>query len=102
MAEYIEREAAISALCYDCSATQDCRPGERCADYIRLKNIPAADVAPVRHGRWVAESVNSLCSCSCCGKTAPYDVEADTIMYWPGLNYCPNCGAKMDKEDDNG
>lgn len=45
--EYISREAAITSLCCDCSATRDCRPGERCVDYARLKEIPAADVVEV-------------------------------------------------------
>ena len=55
--------------------------------------VPAADVAPVRHGRW--EKQSGLYSCSECGKTCPYDVQADVIEYW-ACNYCPNCGAKMD------
>ena len=45
--EYISREAAIASLCCDCSATGDCRPGERCVDYQRLKDIPSADVVEV-------------------------------------------------------
>ena len=49
--------------------------------------------APVRHGRW--EKQSGLYSCSECGKTCPYDVQADAIEYW-ACNYCPNCGAKMD------
>ena len=51
-----------------------------------IESIPAVDAAPVRHGRW--EDRGSLsCRCSCCGckSNAEY-------------NYCPNCGAKMDKE----
>ena len=59
------------------------------------KNIPAADVAPVRHGRW--EKQRGIYSCSECGMTCPYDVQADVIEYW-ACNYCPNCGAKMDGE----
>ena len=45
--DYISREAAIASLCCDCSATRDCRPGERCVDYQRIKEIPAADVRPM-------------------------------------------------------
>ena len=55
-----------------------------------------ADVAPVRHGRW--EKKRGLYSCSECGMTCPYDVQADVIEYWT-CNYCPKCGAKMDLED---
>ena len=56
-----------------------------------------ADVAPVVHGRW--EKQSGLYSCSECGKTCPYDVQADVIEYWT-CNYCPECGAKMDLEDE--
>ena len=61
-----------------------------------IKKIPKGiivDVAPVRHGRW--EKQSGLYSCSECGMTCPYDVQADVIEYW-ACNYCPNCGAKMD------
>ena len=58
-----------------------------------ILDAPAADVAPVRHGRW--EKKSGLYSCSECGVTCPYDVQADAIEYW-SCNYCPNCGAKMD------
>ena len=55
------------------------------------------EVAPVRHGRW--EKQSGLYSCSECGMTCPYDVQADVIEYWV-CNYCPNCGAKMDGGED--
>ena len=58
-----------------------------------IESLPSADVAPARHGRW--ENKNGLYSCSECGRTCPYDVQADVIEYW-SCNYCPNCGAKMD------
>ena len=60
-----------------------------------LREAPTIDVAPVRHGRW--EKSSGLYSCSECGMTCPYDVQADAIEYW-ACNYCPNCGAKMDGE----
>ena len=49
MAEYIEREAAIRALLND-SPEQVNYSREDAADCIRY--MDAADVAPVRHGRW--------------------------------------------------
>lgn len=85
MAEYIERELAIEAL----------SRGDGCGNVCRraIERILAADVAPVRHGRW--EKQSGLYSCSECGKTCPYDVQADVIEYW-ACNYCPNCGCRMD------
>ena len=88
--EYIERDAAISALCCDCSVTRDCRPGERCADYMRLKAIPAADVRPVVRGKWMDYArrgiYGMLYACSECG-----------AKYTGRSPFCPNCGAKMEK-----
>ena len=56
----------------------------------------AADVAPVRHGRWIDAypdiEPNPMCMygiCSECG------FEQGISKY---LNYCPICGAKMDGE----
>lgn len=51
-----------------------------------IDEIPAADVAPVVHGRWIATH-DEFCSCSLC----KYPVHAA----WSQTNYCPNCGAKM-------
>ena len=89
MPEYIEREKVLSKAA----------PVEGCfSDMISAYDVimlPTADVAPVLHGRW--EKQSGLYSCSECGKTCPYDVQADVIEYW-ACNYCPNCGAKMDGE----
>ena len=55
-----------------------------------IKKMPKgiiADVAPVRHGRWIA-SHDEFCACSIC----KYPV----YVGWNQTNYCPNCGAKMD------
>lgn len=71
-----------------------------------INSIPAADVAPVVHGRWIpSESdfddddtlfdVEEWCDwqCSACREDICYD-DPMPIKLLP--NYCPNCGAKMD------
>ena len=65
--------------------------------------VPAADVAPVQHGRWkvTKEEINWYLSitktvCSECGKDAFYD---DCYGYIK-TDYCPNCGSIMDKDGD--
>lgn len=49
---------------------------------------PAVDAVPVRHGKWreypTADGMNQ---CSECG-----------VLRFGKSNYCPNCGARMDKE----
>ena len=56
------------------------------------KNIPAADVAPVRHGRWECNK-----PCPVCGGDRFEGLDADIWSDWEPP-YCPNCGAKMDGE----
>ena len=51
-----------------------------------IYEMPAADVAPVRHGRWKPFGRN-LGECSECGEVVAIR-----------NNYCPNCGCKMDLE----
>lgn len=56
------------------------------------ENLQAADVAPVRHGRWIENdkyAFGTFYDCSICGNRI-----LDTGHSW---NYCPNCGAKMDE-----
>ena len=60
---------------------------------IRAKEFPSADVAPVRHGRWIEQekyTFGTMYDCSICGNRI-----LDNGHSW---NYCPNCGAKMDEE----
>lgn len=54
-------------------------------------NEPAADVAPVRHGRWVKH--DGYTECSEC-EYWYYSAESEDAGDRP--NYCPNCGAKME------
>ena len=58
-----------------------------------IMNAPAADIAPVVHGRWVSIPHKLARVCSVCNRDEPYkfaDIDADVY------DYCPNCGAKMD------
>ena len=71
-----------------------------------LLGLPAADVAPVRHGRWLDAEYEHVNTgeirlgrrCSECGAGYfRYDVSVNTVSDIP--RYCPNCGAKMDGSD---
>ena len=90
MAEYIEREALRDAL-YDADAIT--MSGVKI-----LNQFPVADVAPVRHGRWVLGNVepgyftpggNRPWICSECEKVISWMLDK------PKESYCPNCGPKM-------
>ena len=89
MAEYINREKAKRLLHieYAYAAEQ------------LLDEIPAADVAPVVHGKWeyIPQTLNTLSQLRCpfCGWWS-LDPSIDGAY-----NYCPNCGAKMDGGEIN-
>ena len=108
MSDYISREAAIEKIrvagCTDCGGSS----GTICGfcdfeNAVRLVNgLPAADVAPVRHGQWLRtdDDWNSLVTiqCSACGGEWYFEVDEDVQLL--GYNYCPGCGCKMDLEDE--
>ena len=64
-----------------------------------VKDAPAVDAEPVRHGRWINEGVYvttaygslDVYRCSACNS----EITIDNYD-----SYCPNCGAKMDKEGE--
>ena len=56
-----------------------------------LSNLPAADVAPVVHGKW--ESCNPICPV--CGNNKFNGLDADVWADWMPP-FCPNCGARCD------
>lgn len=102
MDEYIGREVAKKELLGWALLVQNPGYMKRDDAMYLLDHIPAADVAPVRHGKW-AHSRYENCSeqfeivkCSCCGHEA-YAM----AFYVRGGNYCPNCGARMDGGADN-
>ena len=67
-----------------------------------LTKFPAADVAPVVHGRWEKSEDDyyslNLVKCSVCHEEWCFEIDDDVKDL--NYNYCPNCGAKMDKEEE--
>ena len=97
MDEYINRGTAIAKL----TALEVTEPNATMADAKRvLADIPAADVAPVVHGRW-EDSIDEwlgtdVYTCSKCRESYVLVEGTPKENLW---HYCPNCGAKMDIED---
>lgn len=60
-----------------------------------VDKITAADVAEVVHGKW--EPGNPICPV--CGENKFKDLDADVWADWQP-KFCPNCGARMNKEDE--
>ena len=102
MAEYISRKAAIA---YIREQSEECQKafeelGGESGIYADAYNdlaedfysIPAADVAPVVHGRWLHEKTKGgfhSWRCSRCGRGLYVNPEGIDL-------YCYHCGAKMD------
>ncbi len=107
MNDLISRQAAIEALArmargkfnlsdefnHYCAGLMD---GE-----MAIRRLPSAvpDAVPVVHGKWIYEGARGrfpACRCSVCGNVE----NADWAMISGEVNFCPNCGARMDGEDD--
>ena len=111
MAEYIKLEDAIAII--EEKQKELCPVGRYGRGYVygsnrekydawdeiidALENVPAANVAPVRHAEWVVcgDGDNVPWMCSHCGKTTAHKYK---VIYG---KYCPNCGAKMDGGADH-
>ena len=91
MKEYIEKAVALESLS---------KSGVTCnmRAHKIVASIQAADVVEVRHGRWIkpvpgdGENYCSVC-------------KAEQLWFYGygylESNYCPNCGARMEKEDEH-
>lgn len=114
MAEYIKKEDAIN-LFWPVDPENDGSDGYavilKCGRYssnkieAMLSDLPAADVAEVMHGRWeevdwvelephgleTIRTPKAGLRCSRCSNVFKKE------LLWKD-NYCPNCGACMDKE----
>ena len=130
MAEYIEREAIseeIRKYYYKNPPNSSYREGfVRGLDRAQraILDAPTADVAEVRHGRWLLEANKDKVNCrwnvtaecsNCCDEkkeiwagffpNVPDWLARDTALIDAKSvklsNYCPKCGAKMDGGDNN-
>lgn len=98
MAEYIERERTVELL-RSLGNREYRREKGTIQDAIKMisypEYTPAADVAPVVHGRWIEKSAPArkiYFECSHCG--AQENKHTAIKGY-----YCWRCGAKMDEKE---
>ena len=111
MAEYIEKTQLLEKLKHRVSTDDD---SKFATGFIKgtnealgiieewIASIPAADVAPVVHGKWKATGTFKVADynytvveqrCSACGHCSiRFKNKAES-------NYCPKCGAKIDEEE---
>lgn len=94
MDEYIEREALLADI--DAAMENEGMGyvvGQTLKRYV--KRAPAADVAPVRHARWVDNH------CTACGMMPMGDemwkhLDLEPPLFERFMDYCPSCGCRMD------
>ena len=120
MSEYVDREAFIAQkrelYCKDCDRRKGMKNGKYRILYdigdvpcracgiedvlSDVEDFPAADVQPVKHGRWEERDCgfDVECKCSVCGYKDFILTKHD--RYWFNRNYCPNCGADMRETND--
>lgn len=107
MSEYIEREDVIEAI----NARRDLCVRSKKLYAMGLLNqlldvvsdtdcFPAADVQPVVHGEWVNRRGNNglrhLWRCSICN----FRIDNAALVKRSEMpNFCPNCGAMMDRKE---
>ena len=96
--EYIRKQDAVEALDGKIIVT-----GYKNADAVlqymkdisnKIKSLPSVDVAPVVHGKWILGGYDDMfwiCD-KCEHRQSDYSLK-------PKAKYCPNCGAKMDREE---
>ena len=108
MKEYIDREATLN------ERPEGRNPGQvgkeeynkgwndcRSAFYKCITSMPAADVVEVRHGRWMTtDAYPHHLYCSVCYMTYAKNAKWVNELDLP-TTYCPNCGARMGKEDEH-
>ena len=98
MAEYINKELLLHKIGQIPIAWEY---GQAVKDiYDMVKNEPAADVAPVVHGRWVRphwrNDVHCMDCSECCGEAHHQEFHGVEKYY----SMCPHCGARMDGTEE--
>ena len=99
MSEYIEREFALNVLCREnCGHDYEANKCNNCYTSNFINYLPTADVAEVKHGKWIEYPRAHYFKCSECKETVPYK-KAVLIRGKRKYKYCPVCGSKLDLED---
>lgn len=102
MGDYISRDMAIARL----TKVEVTNRLATMTDAKReIAEMPAADVAPVVHGKWIIGTGDDEFDVKCpkCGWDDIFEVAgiAAVKRISEPMHYCPNCGAKMDGGVDN-
>ena len=87
MADLIDRQAAIEVVDAMWAVTGDVNVAKV---WQQIKDLPSADVQPVRHGHWIDETFKPT------GLVFhPYVCDQCGCHSESNFTYCPDCGARM-------
>ena len=103
--EYISRDKILKAIhsyCENCNNYNGamCRACDNADNMDIIIDIPAADVQPVRRGKWEQIGEQSA-KCTECGgvlKSNGVDKTGKALIFNGVYHYCPFCGADMRAE----
>lgn len=88
-------------ICADCIFRIECLSKKKCIYDMAHDLIENDDSEPVIHGHWVKHDIGKgilmLSECSVC-EACVHICEKNCALAYE--NYCPNCGARMDEEDE--
>lgn len=94
MADYIDREALLTHQ-YNASHSNLPQLAEMVVGVEDIEDAPAADVAPVVHGRWIEKTAPGRKKYFECSRCGAHENKHTAIKGY----YCWRCGAKMDGGD---
>ena len=99
MADYISREAIIDELEEEIEAgnilDEDALINRGLKIALKdVKAAEAADVQPVKRGKWFHVNNDGFIYCSECNNEAYWDTDYGQQLF----DFCPYCGAKMTKQ----
>ena len=102
---YIEREAAIKAVCDSSPHTCDLKNCfHECQEAQAILAIPAADVRPVERGKWIRidkyDKESPVQWSACLADFSFIDGVGWLCSGYELPLFCPNCGARMDGESE--
>lgn len=103
MNDYIDRQAALEILAtMQGLCTSKTALIQNSKIWQQIKELPPAEVEPVKRGKWIKNENRNSWHCSYCNvdNYYAYAWNSETRMDEFQDRYCPNCGAKMEEGDE--
>lgn len=94
----IDADALLERWCSEvCKPKPNCNEDCMIYDYLTM-NFLSPTIEPVKRGRWIIRPHKMMGECPCCSECQAFFGEDYDMMQY--FKYCPNCGAKMEGENN--